>query len=560
MTQKRDPLKADFRNFLYRIWKHLGLPDPTPAQYEMAHYLQHGADRMVIMAFRGIGKSWITSAYVLWRLYCNPEERFLVVSASKDRAIDFSTFTLRLIHEVEFLQHLIPGRDQRSSKLSFDVGPSTAAHAPSVKAVGVTGQLSGTRATEIIADDIEIPNNSATQEMRDKLFKAISEFEAIIVPKVGKIKFLGTPQTEESVYNKVRAGGYDCRIWPARVPNDEQLEAYNGALAPTITEMFSNGERPGTPTDPDRFDDIDLVKREALYGRSGFALQFMLDTSLSDALKYPLKTADFMVFDTAPDQGPVSIQYGSGPDQLRTDIANVGFTGDKWYSPLYYDKDKWTKYEGVVMGIDPAGRGLDETSYAIVAMLHGTLYVLEVGGFKGGYDDAVLVMLAKKAKQYGVNDVVVESNFGDGMFTKIFQPVLNRYRPCRIEEVRSFTQKEARIIETLEPALTAHRVVLNRQIIVDDLEQIKEDQKYSLLFQLTRLTREKGCLAHDDRIDALSMAVKYWTDLMDRDEAKAEEQWRERHLQEELRKHMDFQVLRRHQKPQNDTLLNIRNR
>lgn len=155
-----DPLKADFRNFLYVVWKHLGLPDPTPIQYDIAVYLQHGPKRSIIEAFRGVGKSWVTSAFVCWLLYCNPDHKILVVSASKIRADDFTTFTLRLIKEMPVLQHLIPKPDQRESKVAFDVGPAKASHSPSVKSVGITGQLAGSRADTIIADDVEIPNNS----------------------------------------------------------------------------------------------------------------------------------------------------------------------------------------------------------------------------------------------------------------------------------------------------------------------------------------------------------------------------------------------------------------
>ena len=151
MTQE-DPL-LDFKNFLYLIWKHLNLPDPTPVQYEIADYLQHGGQRLIVQAFRGCGKSWITSAYVLWCLYHNPQEKILVVSASKTRSDDFSTFTQRLIKEVPILQHLAPTPDQRNSKIAFDVGPAEASHAPSVKSAGIFGQLAGSRATRIVADD-----------------------------------------------------------------------------------------------------------------------------------------------------------------------------------------------------------------------------------------------------------------------------------------------------------------------------------------------------------------------------------------------------------------------
>jgi len=222
-----DPLKADFRNFLYVTWKHLGLPDPTPVQYDIAHFLQHGPKREIIQAFRGVGKSWVTSAFVCWLLYCNPELKILVVSASKSRADDFSTFTKRLIHEMPLLQHLRAREGQRDSNLAFDVGPARAAHAPSVKSVGITGQIAGSRADVIIPDDIEVPNNSLTQAMRDKLSNSVKEFDAVLTPKeASRIIYLGTPQTEMSVYTTLEERGYTLRIWPARYPSEAQRDKY----------------------------------------------------------------------------------------------------------------------------------------------------------------------------------------------------------------------------------------------------------------------------------------------------------------------------------------------
>ena len=179
-SKKSRPNKLiDFRNFLYLVWRHLNLPEPTPIQYDIANYIQNGPRRLVIEAFRGVGKSYITSAFVVHQLLINPELKVLVVSASKTRSDDFSTFTQRLIHEMPILNHLKPREEQRASKISFDVGPAAASHSPSVKSVGITGQLAGSRADLVVADDIEIPNNSATQMMRDKLGESIKEFDAV---------------------------------------------------------------------------------------------------------------------------------------------------------------------------------------------------------------------------------------------------------------------------------------------------------------------------------------------------------------------------------------------
>jgi hypothetical protein len=216
MTEQHPALK-DFRVFMFMVWKHLGLPEPTESQYDIAHYLQHGPRRGVIEAFRGVGKSWITSAFVCWLLLRNPQLKILVVSASKERADAFSIFVKRLISEIPMLQHLAPQAGQRDSVIAFDVGPATPDHSPSVKSVGITGQITGSRADVLIADDVEVPNNSSTQMMRDKLSEAVKEFDAILKPG-GRIIYLGTPQTEMSLYNQLPERGYEIRIWPALYP------------------------------------------------------------------------------------------------------------------------------------------------------------------------------------------------------------------------------------------------------------------------------------------------------------------------------------------------------
>ena len=543
--QVHPDILADFRNFLYVIWKHLQLPDPTPVQYDIAEYLQYGPKRQVIEGFRGVGKSWITSAFVLWCLLNDPQAKFMVVSASKSRADDFSTFTLRLIKEVPILQHLAPRSDQRESKIAFDVAPARAAHSPSVKSAGVFGQLSGSRATHIIADDVEVPNNSATQDMREKLLKTCMEFEAIIVPEGNsRITYLGTPQTEESIYNALRERGYDARIWPARFP---EKDAYSGALAPMIANQMTP-DKIGFTTDPQRFSDRDLLEREMAYGKSDFALQFMLDTSLSDQEKYPLKTQDLIITNLNIDKVPLSIQYGSAREQIIEDIANVGFTGDRWLRPMYYDKENWAEYEGRVMAIDPSGRGADQTSYAVVNQLFGNLFVLDCDGVAGGYDDASLVQLAKLAKRYKVHEIIIEANFGDGMFTKIFQPVLLQYHKCKITEVKHSTQKEHRIIDTLEPIMNQHRLIVDERVVRKDEKVAISDRNYSLFYQMTRMCKERGALRHDDKLDALAMAVAYWVEAMGRDESESLEAHKQEMLDRELERFMENQVLSKYKK------------
>lgn len=528
---------TDFRNFLFLVWKELNLPEPTPIQYEIADYMQSGDKRAIIEGFRGVGKSWICSAFVVHQLLLDPSKNILVVSASKTRADDFSTFTLRLIHEMPLLAHLKPQDKQRFSKISFDVAPAPASHAPSVKSLGITSQLTGSRADLIIADDVEVPNNSATQGMRDKLSEQIKEFDAILKPDDDcRILFLGTPQCEDTVYAKLSERGYKTRIWTCKYVDQATNERrYNGNLSPFCV----NEEKKGRSTEPLRFSDIDLAEREASYGRSGFAMQFMLDARLSDRDRHPLKLSELVVMDIDPEVAPEKIVWAQSPTlEWDSSVPNVGMSGDRFYRPMQC-LGSMIPYTGSVMSIDPAGRGQDETGYAIVKMLNGNLFVPDAGGLQGGYSEETLETLAKKAKEHKVNYIVVESNFGDGMFNQLMMPVLRRIYPCTLEEVRHNTQKEKRIIDTLEPILNQHRLIIDPNVIKQDWETAQgyppEHQlKYQLMYQISRLTKDRGAISHDDRLDALSIAVNYWVENMAQDAEEQMKTRREQAINDEL--------------------------
>ena len=512
----------DFRNFVYHIWQQLGLPAPTAVQYDIAAYLQYGPRRRVIEAFRGIGKSWITAAYVCWLLWKDAQHKVLVVSASKDRADAFSIFTKRLIETIPELAHLKPKGDQRNSNLAFDVGPAKPDQSPSVKSVGITGQLTGSRADTIIADDVEVVKNSATVAQREKLGELIKEFDAILKPLAhAEIVYLGTPQTEESIYNQLPSRGYEIRIWPARYPKDRKhFNQYSGRLAPFIADHFE--ANPGCawqPVEPTRFHEDDLLRREASYGRGGFLLQFMLDTTLSDAERYPLKLSDLIVMDVDREAAPIRIMWASGKEQVIDDIPAVGFTGDRLHRPMYLSKDV-EEYTGSIMSVDPSGRGGDETGYTVTKLLRGMVFLRRAGGLKGGYDDEALEQIAHVARAEKVKMILVESNFGDGMFIKLLEPVLRRIYPCAVEETRSVGQKERRIIDTLEPVLNQHRLIVDAALMRADQ---KCEPKFQLFHQLTRITRDRGALRHDDRLDALAMAVAYWSEYLNRDISREED-------------------------------------
>tara|TARA_Y100000592_G_scaffold41973_1_gene66719 strand:+ start:2696 stop:4423 length:1728 start_codon:yes stop_codon:yes gene_type:complete len=511
-------LKSDFRYFLTAIWTHLNLPAPTRAQLCIAEYLQHGPKRLQIQAFRGVGKSWITAAFVLWTLFIDPDRKVMVVSASKDRADSFSIFCQRLILEVPWLAHLKPKNDdQRWSRISFDVGPATPHQAPSVKSVGITGQLTGSRADLMVLDDVEVPNNSMTELQRGKLLQLVTECESILTPKKdSRIMFLGTPQTTFTIYNKLRERSYRPFVWPARYPR--KVAMYDGLLAPQLADDLDTDDLAWKPTDT-RFKEEDLLERESSMGRSNFMLQFMLDTTLSDREKFPLKFADLIVNPVNPTHGPENIIWCSDPDNILKDLPCVGLPGDYYYKPMQV-QGKWTEYSETICSVDPSGRGADETTACFLSQLNGIIYLHEVFATKDGYSDKTLLTILKKCKKYGVSTLLIESNFGDGIVSELFRKHCQTTKTnINIEETRANVRKEDRIIDALEPVFNQHRLVVDPAVIEWDYasnadEASENRHQYMLAYQISRMCREKGAVRHDDRIDSLAQGVKWFTDAL----------------------------------------------
>jgi hypothetical protein len=342
-------------------------------------------------------------------------------------------------------------------------------------------------------------------ESRDKLLAAVGEFSNILLPN-GQVKLLGTPQTEESIYLELENRGVTTRVWPARVPTEDTIRIYKDTLSPKIQSMFDEG-RYDEPTEPSRFDEEVLMEKAAVITRSAWRLQFMLDTTLADAERYPLKLHDLMVTACDPISAPLTLVWNGHSKNKEASVQCVGFSSDYLVAPLFIGED-WKPYERIVMAIDPSGRGSDESAWVIVGTLAGRFYVLDWGGFTDGYASETKEALVQLAMTYKVNEVIYEANFGDGMYGTILRPAFKGIYDVGITEVKHSKQKEARILDTLEPVIRSHRVILDVTAAKRDATE-ERGSTYSLMFQMSRLTRERGCLKHDDRLDALAIAVAH---------------------------------------------------
>lgn len=523
-----DDLINDFYTFCYYMFTRAGFDKPTKIQKLIIDFIVKPTDKYkLIQAPRGAGKSYISQLKVLWDLLRDNDQHMLIRSASDKRSRNYTTFLLNLIKTTPLLQHLTPTSGQRKSTELFDVYGAKPSDSPSVLSETVGGTVTGLRATLIVLDDVEVLKNSSSANTQETLtnqvmenYNLLAETKSSTGEKVtGTVLVLGTFQSSSSIYvPMIRSGAYDTLIIPAEYPPLE--EWYKEFVHPDILEVsINNPEMIGRAID-ERLNDDFLAKRRLL-SKTNYELHYMLNPNLTDQLKYPLKLKDFIVYDIDPTDNPIRFIYSS---EEKIKIKHRGFTSDYMVSPAWVS-DERAEFLYTIMAIDPSGKGTDETGYCVVSLMGGKVFIRDFGGVSGGYDDDSLQSLVAIGMKYKVNQVSVESNFGGGAITKMIEKkfVDNMYN-VRIEEVRSNNQKELRIIDTLEPLLNQHRIIIDRQALDKDFEK---STNYSFTYQLSHITKTRNSLVHDDIIDAVEMAVSSLVEYMSRGEEKAMEDYAE---------------------------------
>lgn len=536
-----------FNRFLVVMMKQLGY-DTTELQLDIGAYLEFGPKDLMVQAQRGQAKSTITALYAIWYLIHNPKGSVLIVSAGGKQANEISTLIVKTIMNVDILSCLRPNvaKNDRQSVEAFDINFHLRGvqKSPSVACTGITGNLQGKRATLLIADDVESYKLARTAAMREQLMQNCRDFASIVQDAKGRIVFLGTPQTDSSIYNQLPQMGFAVRIWPGRYPTTEQLENYGANLAPFIrTRMELDpslslggglaGDQ-GQPTDGQLMPEHSLLAKEQKQGAAFFQLQHMLSTKMTDALRYPLKPINLVVMRLG-DMLPVNVVRGMSHDHVVD--YQVGSLKVQMTKPQYVSQDV-AKPAMRHMRIDPAGGGAngDETGFAVSEQLNGNVYLRKVGGVPGGFDDHVLKELAQHVARWNPDVLDIEKNFGFGAFAKTFGPYLKAVGwDGAINETFEHTNKEKRICDTLEPIMGRGSLIIDESVVLDDWEStqrhpLDKRQTYTLFQQLAKMTRDPKCLLHDDRVDSVCGTVGFWTKMLDQSSAQEEQKARDAEL------------------------------
>ena len=515
-----------------------GNPHLNRMQADILKFLFYGNRLRLIEAPRGIAKTTLSAIYTVFRLIHTPHLRIMVVSQNAKRAKDIAGWVIKIFRGLEFLECMLPDiyAGDRASIEAFELHYTLRGNGnkdPSVACYSIEGGLQGARADIILGDDVESMQNARTAAGRALLEELTKEFESI--NQFGDIIYLGTPQNVNSIYNNLPARGYACRIWTARYPSEEMEMCYGDFLAPMIVQDMKDNPllrsgygldgNSGAPCEPAMYDDEVLIEKEISQGAAKFQLQFMLNTRMMDADRYPLRLNNLIFAAFGTEEVPVMPIWSNDSINIISDAPKYGNKPtDFMYRPVARPYD-WGAVTRKVMYIDPAGGGKngDETGVAIV-FLHGTfIYVYKCFGVPGGYRESSLNRIVSAAKEAGVKEVFIEKNFGHGAFEAVIKPYFEREWPVTIEEDYAHGQKEMRIIETLEPLMTAHRLIFNVDLAKSDFDSIQHyplelRMSYSLFNQMSNITIEKNSLRHDDRLDALYGAVRQLTSQIDYDE------------------------------------------
>ncbi len=539
LDPETDPFH-DFRNFAYMVFRDVLLfGDPHDIQYDIMDWMRNlpvskdGISRGQIQAMRGCGKSVLFCIYCCWLWYINPTIRVCLICSNGVKAEESASLVKQIMDGCELLHHLRPDADrdttmvhgkkvkamatEQNKMTRFDVRGAGPGKDPSFACYPLFGGWTGSHPDFMGCDDIEIPENSGTPGKRRKIMKKVQECESLILES-GTIMYMGTPQTEESVYFELDHKGYSIRKWPAELvdPNDEQAQY----VSPYLLDRVHSGENPGDPSYPERFPMDRLVEKKAK-GLAYYALQMLLDPSYADAARFPLKLKDLIIFDAPSDCAPTQIYYG-GILKRIPDLHPWGLGEDYFCGPGHVEPS-YQPFTDLLMYIDPAGGGADNVGYCVAGVLNGTIYILECSGYRGGNSATIMEKLARLGAKHGVKRYIVESNWGgtktESAYAQLLQPILIKWNGQVALDLNYVTgQKEARILDTLEPIVGSHRLVVHSRCV----SRKDDDDRRNFLYQFTHLNRDRGALGYDDEIDACYGAVSQFVSHVVLDPGKRE--------------------------------------
>jgi hypothetical protein len=450
----------EFLEFLWS-WNALVSQPTPPLHRRIARWLQarfDGGDRrLLLMAFRGCGKSTLVGLYCAWRLARAPGTRILVLAADHALATRMVATVRRIIRRHPLCAHLQPGAGEGTAWAAdrFTVAREEVLRDASMLAAGIGGNITGARADLIICDDVEVAGNCDTPAKREELRERLAETEFVLVPG-GTLLYVGTPHCAESLYAD-----------PVET-QDAFLAGYRRLVVPLL-------DRAGRSAWPERFPPAEV---EALRRRTG-PLQFRRQMQLEAVAEAAARLDPAML-----------VCYAEEPEYREANgrpvLSLLGrrlHSGGGFWDPAY-------GRPGVGDASVLAGTYVDGEGNHY---LHRIAYLTHDPDAAEDPATQQCRQVARIARELLLPVVRVETN-GIGKFLPVLlrRAMAREGAACVVVEVASRRAKQERILGALEPVLAARRLYAHEGVFRTPFPQEMG------------AWRPNAAAARDDALDALA--------------------------------------------------------
>lgn len=486
----QDMSRACFRAFI-REWNARENRATPEMHLKIADWLEEcwkgGRLRLLLMAFRGSGKSTIAALFASWLLYINPDLRILVLAADARLAGKMAQQIRKVIERHDRTSHLKPEKKEQWAGSRFTVKRDSALRDPSVQASGITMNITGSHADMIICDDVEVPKTCTTREQRENLRERLAEIEYILDPKGTQI-YLGTPHSWFSIYaDKPRIEAGEERAFLAGF---ERLEI-------PVLDADNNSAW------PEKYSLEGIEKIKAASGPNKFASQMMLQ--------------------------PLSVNEGRlDPDLIKLYSEDINyskelgalFIGDRrmessscWWDPAFGSKKGDRSVLAVTYQDNEGNIFLHHMEYMKVERGE-TRITSDLADAPPDRATAQCRKVGELAKKYYLPSVTVEDN-GVGKFLPgwLRTELAKMHVPCGVKIISSSANKDTRILEALDALMAAGKLYMHKDVVETPfLMEMKE-------------WRPHAAKRKDDGLDALSGAISDAPVRISRQYLSARQDW-----------------------------------
>lgn len=509
-------VKISTTAFLMMWNDYLGRDTPD-CHIRIADWLDKSAPVKVLLCHRGIGKSSTLAPYNACRFYNDSTYQILHQSESDPSARKISRATQSILRRHPLTKDLLPPGKMDVERWNInDINSLADPLHSSMLAKGIMSNVTGSRADEVQNDDVEVPRNITSQELREKLRERLDEQTHILKPG-GKKLYVGTPHTYDSIYTELIAKGADVLVIKLfskekRFNKVEAGKPYYVGFAPQVvfigihksTELLEEGVHYHIQNNhivfasayngildcyadvswPERFTPQDiLTRRRETRTINAWDSQYQLHAKpITESRLDPERIRVYDVEPTIIDaNGEVTMMLGN------TRIVGASAVWDPSAGKIKSDASAFT-----LLLTDNKGH----LYWHVCTGLTGEIAVFgENGSIVGGQ----VIQLCDFIEKYNIPSIIIETN-GIGGFapTLLRQALKSRGLRCGVIEKHEIRNKQIRILEAIEAPLESRFLWAHISIA---------DEDKSPVFEQMRNFNPETSEQPDDYIDSLAGAI-----------------------------------------------------